>query len=231
MLPDGWLSDFHGIGSALESNCMESGKLILFLIASLAVTLAPGPDNLFVLSQGIHSRRQSALLAAWGMVSGLSVHTLLAVLGVSALIVASPLLFGGIQAAGAAYLLYLAFVTLRTGTQVELESASLAVSDAGMFRRGFLMNVLNPKVALFFLAFLPQFVVPDAGHARVQMLLLGGLFMVQAWICFSIIALAASGIGSLLRRRAGFARGLNIASGLILASLALNLIFELMVSS
>ena len=219
----------------------------MFLLASMGITIAPGPDNLFVLAQGISQRRNFALAAAWGMVSGVTVHTTLAALGISALLLSSSWAFLSLKFAGAGYLFYLAILTYRSRNQaIEVDAVAVSVTGDGesagssgsnsqerkgasmgsMYRRGFLMNVLNPKVGIFFLAFLPQFVSPEAGNTALQMLLLGLIFMLQAFVIFSAIAWFSASIGSWLRRYASVNKALSVLTALIFAALGLKLILE-----
>lgn len=204
---------------------MLSGTTLLyFLGASVALSLAPGPDNLFVLTQGITCGRRSAILTALGMASGVSVHTLAAAFGVSALFYSSALLFNAVKFAGAAYLLYLAYRSLRSPSSVLL-GKGVDLPAAALFRRGFLMNVMNPKVALFFLAFLPQFVTPTAGAVPLQMLLLGSLFMLQAMLLFCLLGYFSGGIGNRLLSRPGLAKYFDWLTAGIFASLGIRLAF------
>ena len=200
---------------------MDASTLLYFLGASVALTVAPGPDNLFVLTQGIACGRKQAIVTALGMCSGISVHTVAAAFGISALFYSSTAAFHAVKYAGAAYLLYLAWKTIRE------EAAVLGAADerpaAALFRRGFLMNVLNPKVAMFFLAFLPQFVTPDTQHFPLRMLLLGFIFMAQAVIIFCLIGYFSGGIGSFLRRRPGIAKYFGWLTAGVFASLGLKL--------
>lgn len=176
-----------------------------FVGASVLLSLAPGPDNLFVLTQGIARGRKAALASAFGMCSGVTVHTTAAALGVSAIFYSSALAFNLVKWAGAAYLLYLAWKTLRSGSSLQLSQA--AQGDAwALYKRGFIMNVLNPKVAMFFLAFLPQFISPGAKHFPLQMIFLGLTFMVQALAVFSLIAIFAGSIGDYVMARPRVAR-------------------------
>lgn len=179
--------------------------LICFLAASSALTIAPGPDNLFILAQGVARGRKTAVITALGMCSGITVHTTAAALGVSALLYASAAAFTAVKCAGASYLLYLAWKTIRCRSVISLDRAC-QLSNAELFRRGFIMNVLNPKVALFFIAFLPQFVTPGIGNPVLQMLLLGVLFMLQAVIIFCLIGYCAGSIGGYVTARPGLNR-------------------------
>ena len=142
---------------------MTESMLIYFLGASVALTIAPGPDNIFVITQGIAYGRKQAVVTALGMCSGISVHTAAAAFGISAVFYSSAAAFSVVKYAGAAYLLYLAFKTLKESSAIRLSNADNRPS-AALFKRGFIMNVLNPKVAMFFLAFLPQFVTPNSAY-------------------------------------------------------------------
>jgi threonine/homoserine/homoserine lactone efflux protein len=194
-----------------------------FLCASMALTISPGPDNIFVMTQGITRGRKAAIVTALGMCSGITVHTTAAAFGISAIFYSSAAAFNLIKYAGAGYLLYLAFKVVRgSGTTALSPSDSLPV--AALFRRGFIMNVLNPKVALFFLAFLPQFVHPAAGQLPRQMILLGIVFMLQAVIIFSLIGWFSGTIGRQLLARPQIAKhfdrltaGVFVALGVKLA--------------
>lgn len=201
---------------------MTLSTLLYFLGASIALTLAPGPDNIFVMTQGIARGRKPAIVTALGMCSGISVHTTAAAFGISAVFYSSVVAFNVVKFAGAAYLLYLAWKTLK-----ERSSVRLSVADdrpaATLFKRGFIMNVLNPKVAMFFLAFLPQFVAPDADHVPLQMLLLGLIFMVQAVIIFSLIGYFAGSIGNFILARPRIARYFDRLTAGVFASLGIRL--------
>lgn len=203
---------------------MSLPTLLCFLGASMALTIAPGPDNIFVMTQGIARGRRAAIITALGMCSGISVHTIAAALGISALFYSSLLAFNLVKYAGALYLLYLAVNTIRQHSAVTLSRIDEQPS-AALFRRGFIMNVLNPKVALFFLAFLPQFVNPQNGHVPVQMLLLGGIFMFQAVVIFSALGYFAGSIGGCLVARPRLARSLDRLTAGVFTALALRLAF------
>lgn len=196
--------------------------LIYFLGASAALTIAPGPDNIFVITQGITRGRKSAIVAALGMCSGVSVHTAMAAFGISAVFHSSLLAFNLVKYAGAAYLLYLAFMTLKGSTAVRFEQAP-ELPPGAMFRRGFVMNVLNPKVAMFFLAFLPQFVVPQSGSVPLQMIMLGLVFMLQALVIFTLIGFFSGSIGQFFLSQPKVARWFDWLTAGVFASLGLRL--------
>jgi len=201
---------------------MTVSTLLYFLGASIALTLAPGPDNIFVITQGITLGRKPAIVTALGMCSGISVHTTAAALGISAMFYSSVLAFNLVKYAGAFYLLYLACMTLKHRSSLRLAAADNR-GLAALFKRGFIMNVLNPKVALFFLAFLPQFVSAGSGSMPLQMLFFGFLFMLQAIIIFSLIGYFSGGIGSYIIERPGFARYFDFLTAGVFTSLAVRL--------
>lgn len=201
---------------------MTSAMLLCFLGASAALTIAPGPDNLFVLTQGIARGRKPAIVTALGMCSGLSVHTTAAAFGISAVFYSSAVAFSVVKYAGAAYLLYLAWQTLAEQSTVTLSNADGRAAVA-LFKRGFIMNVLNPKVAMFFLAFLPQFVTPDTECFTFEVLVLGLIFMIQAVIIFCLIGFFAGSIGDFLLARPRIAKYFGWLTAGVFASLGVRL--------
>jgi threonine/homoserine/homoserine lactone efflux protein len=201
---------------------MTISTLFYFLSASVLLTLAPGPDNIFVLTQGLTRGRRPAIVTALGMCSGISVHTTAAAFGVSAVFYSSVVAFNLVKYAGAAYLLYLAFRTLKDRSTVSLPQADQRPA-AALFKRGFIMNVLNPKVAMFFLAFLPQFVNPAAGHVPLQMFVLGFIFMLQAVVIFSAIGYFSGAIGGCLLGKPRIARTFHWLTAGVFASLGIRL--------
>ena len=184
----------------------------VFLLTSAAIAISPGPDILYVLAKGISSGRRSALIAAAGFASGLSVHTTMAVVGLSALLMASAVAFTLIKIAGGAYLLYLGIKAFRSGGLVSLPASNELLSGRRIFAQAFLMNVLNPKVAIFFLAFLPQFTKRDQGHLSMQLLVLGIAFALVALLIFSVVGTFSAAIGLWLRAKP---KGLKIFDYLI----------------
>uniref|UniRef100_A0ABX1N6C6 LysE family transporter n=1 Tax=Aromatoleum buckelii TaxID=200254 RepID=A0ABX1N6C6_9RHOO len=199
--------------------------LLAFLAVSVAITLAPGPDNLMVLGQSLARGRLAGFGIAVGCALGCFTHTLWATLGVSALLLASPNAFFALKLAGAAYLLWLGVQALRSGGIAAAERGeALALPWRRYVARGFIANAVNPKVALFFLAFLPQFARPEAGPASAQMLVLGAVFAAQTVVVFGAIAFAAGGIGRLLARRPRLGPWLDRVTGMIFIGLAANLL-------
>ncbi len=197
-------------------------SILGFIGASLALTISPGPDNIFVITQGITCGRKAAIVTALGMCSGVSIHTTAAAFGISAIFYSSAIAFNLVKYAGAGYLLYLAFKAVKSSSPVTLASAETIPASA-LFRRGFIMNVLNPKVALFFLAFLPQFATPAAGRLPMQMILLGAIFMTQAVVIFSLIGWFSGSIGRQLLSRPHISKHFNRLTAGVFASLGLKL--------
>lgn len=180
-----------------------------FIAASAALTLLPGPDILFVLTQSISQGKKAGVATASGLCTGIIVHTTAAALGISALIYKSALAFELVKYAGAAYLLYLAWSTFKESGELVSSAPVRENNSYALYRRGIFMNVLNPKVALFFLAFLPQFVNVNAGNIPMQMIFLGIIFMIQAWLIFSAISISAGAIGDKLFQKKGISKYIN----------------------
>lgn len=202
---------------------MDISQLAYFLGASILLTISPGPDNIFVVTQGISRGRQAAVLTAIGMCSGISVHTTAAALGISAVFYSSAVAFSMVKFAGAAYLLFLAWKTVREHKDIELRGSSSNLSGFALFKRGFIMNVLNPKVALFFLAFLPQFVSPGSDNFALEMIMLGLIFMLQGMIIFTAIGLLSGTIGNYLLQKPKVSRLFSWLTAGIFATLGIRL--------
>ena len=198
--------------------------LLLFISSSLALAVAPGPDNLFVLSQSALFGSRSGLLVTLGLCTGLLVHIAAATLGVAAIFQTSPLAFNLLKALGAAYLVLLAVQAFRAGA-AGLEVGAHSGSGArALYFRGIIMNVTNPKVALFLLAFLPQFTDSARGSVALQMLLLGSFFMVSTLLVFGAIACFAGFLGDRLQRSGALQTTLNRVAGAIFIGLAVRLL-------
>ncbi|WP_105617149.1 LysE family translocator [Vallitalea okinawensis] len=203
---------------------MEISNIIGFLFAAVLLTITPGPDLIFVLTQSMSNGRKAGIATALGLCTGLILHTTAAALGISAILRTSALAFNIIKYAGAIYLLYLAYKALREGEHsLEVDSATVKLSSIALYKRGIFMNILNPKVALFFLALLPQFVTAEAGNTTMQMLLLGLIFMIQAICVFSLVAVLAGYFGEKLSKSKKFAWIMNKAKALIFAIIGLKI--------
>lgn len=179
-----------------------AGELIAFLAAAVLLTLSPGPDIIYVLVQGMTNGKKHGIVTSLGLVSGIIVHTSLVAFGVSAIIKQSETLFLLIKGLGAAYLFYLAWQVYRSKASINLGSGMSGNKKelTSLFKRGFLMNVLNPKVAIFFLAFFPGFLWEPDGNTIYQFYILGFLFMLQAFIIFSAVAILAGKISVYLQK-------------------------------
>ena len=156
------------------------------------MALMPGPDNIFVLTESIAKGSRNGILIAFGLNSGVLIHTLAAATGVSLILKQSELAFSIIQYAGAAYLLYLAYISAKEKVEQFETKENNELGAFKLFKTGFIMNLLNPKVSLFFIAFLPQFVHPESGSVTKQMIIMGIAFMVIGFITFSSFALLAN---------------------------------------
>ena len=197
--------------------------IITFFAAAVLLALAPGPDNLFVLTQSALYGRLEGFAVTLGLCTGLIVHSLAVAFGVAAVFEASAVAFTALKFLGAAYLLYLAWQAFRAkGTDLSLSANGR--SDFGkLYRRGIIMNVTNPKVSMFFLAFLPQFADPARGSVTLQMLLLGGLFILATILVFGSIALLAGTIQQWFTQSDRVQVVLNRIAGLVFIGLAVKL--------
>lgn len=176
---------------------MSVSTLIAFAAASALLIAIPGPNGIYIVTRSAELGRRAGLISAIGVETGTLVHILLAVFGVGALIAASPAAFAAVKYAGVAYLVYLGIRALRSSRPHAAQSVA-AVPLRRVFRDGVVVNLLNPKVVLFFLAFLPQFVT-DPGHARSEMLLLGMVFFILALTLDVVYALAGGLVSGALR--------------------------------
>ncbi|NJW54001.1 LysE family translocator [Salinimicrobium oceani] len=179
-----------------------TAELIPFLAAAILLTLSPGPDIVYVLVQGMTNGKKFGIVTAAGLVSGIIIHTSLVAFGVSAIIKQSEMLFLIIKILGACYLFYLAWQVYKSEPVIDLRTQTSANKKQllSLFKRGFLMNVLNPKVAIFFLAFFPGFLWEPNGNTVLQFYILGFLFMLQAFLIFSAVAILAGKISGYLQK-------------------------------
>ncbi|WP_431037839.1 LysE family translocator [Pseudomonas yamanorum] len=163
-----------------------------FLITCLIVVLIPGTGVIFTVSTGLTAGKRASVFAALGCTAGIVPHLLASVLGLSALLHTSALAFEALKYAGAAYLLYLAYATWRDRSAFAMNDAPTISSARSLMVRGLLLNILNPKLTIFFLAFLPQFVTPGTSAPALQMLLLSSVFMAMTFAVFVIYGLLAN---------------------------------------
>ena len=202
---------------------MPDTNLLLFVTASLALIVVPGPDMIYVLTRGVSQGRTAGLISATGVCCGILVHTSFAAVGLSAILAQSALAFSVVKYAGAAYLLYLGVRTVLDREGFAAPERARRARLSIVFRQGILSNVLNPKVALFFLAFLPQFVDPAAWAAGLQMLGFGIAFTLMGLAVLSVVALTSGVLGERLRSNPSFAGILRWLTGSVLVALGLRL--------
>ena len=202
---------------------LQQINLVLFLTASLVVIVAPGPDNILVLTRGISQGRKAAMVSAAGASVGLVCHSVFAAAGLSALLAQSTLAFTVVKYAGAAYLIYLGAKALlsREGFAVPGEGRTIRLGS--VFAQGVASNVMNPKIAVFFLAYLPQFADAKAGSMAPQLLLLGLAFALLTWLIFSVLGYFSGSLGDLLARRPRFSDALRWLTGGVFIALGLRL--------
>jgi threonine/homoserine/homoserine lactone efflux protein len=204
---------------------ISANVFLAFLAASALITIAPGPDKLMGLSVGLSRGRSAGIGFGLGCALGCFTHTLWATLGIGAVVLASESTFTTLKMAGAAYLVYIGIMAWRDAGKMAL----IALDDGraepllAHVRRGFVANVINPKVALFFIAFLPQFVDPARGPVWSQMLLLGAVFAAQTVVIFGSLGWSAGSIGGRLRRQPKLAVWLDRCAASIFFGLALHL--------
>ncbi|MDP8306506.1 MAG: LysE family translocator [Candidatus Chlorobium antarcticum] len=204
---------------------IDAAVVSVFFSASVLLALSPGPDNLFVIAESARNGWRAGFLVTLGLCSGLVFHTLAVAFGLAALIRESAMLFFLLKVAGAGYLLLLAWKAFSSGDAPH--SVPIGVlSPVKLYRRGIVMNLSNPKVSLFFLAFLPQFADPRRGPLVPQFLLLGLLFIVAAFGAFTLFSLVAGHAGSLFWQSPRAQRIINRMSALVFLGLALKLLIS-----
>jgi threonine/homoserine/homoserine lactone efflux protein len=194
-------------------------SLFLFVTAALVLLLIPGPAVFYIVGRSIGHGRGAGLVSALGISVGSLVHTAAAAVGLSALLMSSAVAFAAVKYLGAAYLIYLGIQKIRCDEPFELSGDAPRVKLGRVFGQGIVVNVLNPKAALFFFAFLPQFVDPSRGHVATQILFLGTLFALLGLTTDTFWAVSAGTVASLFRRNAHAMRTQRYISGGMLISL------------
>lgn len=176
-------------------------QLIPFLTASAILTISPGPDIIYVMVQGMANGKKHGFVTALGLASGIIIHTSLVAFGVSAIIKNSDTLFFIIKLLGAIYLLYLAWQVFKSDPEIAYSAEGIKEKSlSSLFKQGFIMNVLNPKVTIFFLAFFPGFLWEPNGNTVIQFYILGAFFMLLTILIFGSVALLAGKISNYLKR-------------------------------
>ncbi len=193
-----------------------------FFATAIILSLAPGPDNIFVLTQSAIEGRLAGIIVTLGLATGLLFHTAAVAFGVAVIFQTSAIAFTILKMCGVAYLLYLAWGAFRTSaSRISIKGKSIGLGR--LYRRGIIMNITNPKVSIFFLAFLPQFVDPKVGDITYQIISLGLIFIVATLIIFGSIALLSGTLGKRLKESDKAQIALNRIAGTVFIALALKL--------
>jgi len=194
-------------------NMLDWSRLSLFISVTLLLVFMPGPNTLYIITRSIQQGRRAGIVSSLGVQVGSLLHIAAAALGLSALLLSSALAFNVVKYAGAAYLIYLGVKTLLTKVKVEPTQAVQKASLSRVFYQGVVVNLLNPKTALFFLAFLPQFIDPARGRVAVQTILLGSILVLLGTLSDTVYALVAGGVGNWLRENLKFLRAQRYFAG------------------
>ncbi len=175
--------------------------VVSFVFATMALAISPGPDNIFVLTQSIVNGKKYGLATVFGLMTGCIIHTTLVAFGVSEIIKANDNIFFIIKLLGAGYLLYLAYKVYNSDPEIVFSTENVQTkTTVELFKTGFWMNVLNPKVTIFFLAFFPQFLFSKTISTVLQFYILGGVFIIVSFIVFSTIAILAGSVSTLIKQ-------------------------------
>ncbi len=209
---------FQGMGNIM----FDTNTIVIFFTASLLLALSPGPDNIYVLTQSMLKGRKAGIMVTLGLCTGLIGHTTAVSLGLAVLFRTSVVVFNVFKYAGVLYLLFLAWkaFTAREG-KLDLRKGT-ETTPWYLYRRGIIMNITNPKVSIFFLAFLPQFTNPSKGSVTIQLVLLGAMFMISALTVFSLVSYFAGLIGEWFLKSRKAEKILNWIAGSIFVALAIN---------
>lgn len=195
----------------------------VFVVSAILLNLTPGQDTLYILGRTLAQGKRIGVAAALGISAGTAIHCLAAALGLSALVATSTMLFELLKYAGAAYLVYLGVQLIRSGAGPRSETAMSGRSAAAAFRQGVITNVANPKVALFFLAFLPQFVDPQSTFRLLALLVLGGTFVLTSTTWCLLLAVGTGAIRDATNPHRAYGRLLPRAAGLLFIALGVRL--------
>lgn len=211
------------IDPQVGGNMLTNETVITFLTASVILALAPGPDNIFVLTQSALRGRSAGVAVVFGLCTGLIVHSTAVAFGVAVIFQTSAFAFSLLKYMGAGYLVYLAWQAFRTSSEKIQNKPQGAANHWKLYCRGIIMNITNPKVSIFFLAFLPQFAEPSRGLLWIQIIMLGGLFILATILVFGAIALLAGTLGHWLNRSDRAQMVLNKFACMVFLGLALKL--------
>jgi threonine/homoserine/homoserine lactone efflux protein len=198
--------------------------IVAFVIASVVLSLVPGPDNIFVMTNSALKGWKAGFYITLGLCTGLIGHTILVAIGVSVIFQTSTLAFNGLKIVGACYLIYLGWLSLKS-KELTIDSNDAESVNRSYYITGIVMNLTNPKVALFFLVFLPQFINPINGSVTIQIFILGFLFIFSALFVFSSIAFLGSFLEGYLKKSSTINKNINKLAALVYFALAINLFF------
>jgi threonine/homoserine/homoserine lactone efflux protein len=204
---------------------MEWSNLALFIAASWILIITPGPDMIYVITRGISQGRKAGVISAIGVTLGIFVHTTFAAFGLAIILKTSVMAFFAVKFVGAGYLIYLGIKALKDKTALNFKNNKPQANIRTVFIQGIMSNVLNPKIALFFLSFLPQFVNPDYGSASIQMVYLGLTFALFGVVFLALLGYFSGSIGSWLSRQHHLSDKIRWFTGSILILLGLRLAF------
>ncbi|CAA9283538.1 MAG: hypothetical protein AVDCRST_MAG41-3784 [uncultured Corynebacteriales bacterium] len=204
---------------------VSPGVLGLFVLAALVICITPGPDMIYVAAHGISQGLRAGIVASFGMSAGMVVHTIAVTLGLAGLVQASPVAYDVVRYGGAIYLAILGIRTLKDARSTPVLEPVPPVPARTVFTRAAVTNLLNPKILLFYLAFLPQFTDPDRGPLAAQFLLLGTLFVLLGLLVDIGVALLSGKLGALFTSRPGASRRVNEVAGVVFLGLAARLAF------
>ncbi len=206
---------------------MDFEVLISFIIATAVLAISPGPDNIYVLMQSLVHGKKFGLATVGGLMTGCLVHTSLVAFGVSALIKANESLYFIIKLFGGIYLLYLAYKVLRSDDELSIENTSTPKKSLGqLFKQGFIMNVLNPKVSIFFLAFFPGFLFSESMNPIFQFYVLGLLFILVSFIIFASIAILSGVISEYIKQHKNIGVYLKWMQIVVFVGIAIFILFS-----
>lgn len=197
--------------------------LLAFIVASTLLSFAPGPDNIFVLMQSAIHGRKAGVIVTLGLCTGLIGHTIAVTLGVAAIFQVSVVAFTALKVIGAAYLIYLAWLSFKAAASQLPGSEQPRLSNFALYKRGILMSTTNPKLAIFFMAFLPQFADPAAGSLSMQLLMLGGVFILVGFSVMSFIAMLSGSLSTWMRDSELGQSVINKLAGVVFLGLAIKL--------
>ena len=199
-------------------------ELTWFAIASLLLALTPGPNMIYCVSRTLVQGRRAGFVSLAGVLLAFLVHLVAAALGLTALLLAVPLAFDAIRLIGAAYLLWLAWQAVKPGGTAPFEPRALPADRPGkLFRMGFLTNLLNPKVAMFYLSFFPQFIHPERGSVLLQSAMLGAVQIAGSAVVNATLVFGAAGITAVLSQSTGWLRTQRYVMGAVLAAIAVRI--------